>query len=37
MQAARPLDMFDYVYAERPAEVEAQRREFAREQDESRG
>jgi pyruvate dehydrogenase E1 component alpha subunit len=31
MQAARPLDMFDYVYAERPAEVEAQRREFARE------
>ncbi len=31
MQAARPLDMFDYVYAERPAEVEAQRQEFARE------
>ena len=37
MQAARPLDMFDYVYAERPAEVEAQRQEFAREVEEGRG
>jgi len=36
MQAARALDMFDYVYAERPAEVEAQRQEFVREQDENR-
>ena len=37
MQAARPLDMFDYVYGDVPAEVDAQREEFAREQDESRG
>jgi pyruvate dehydrogenase E1 component alpha subunit len=27
MQEARPLDMFEQVYAERPAELEAQRRE----------
>ena len=32
MRAARPLDMFDHVYGDVPAEVEAQRQEFAREQ-----
>jgi pyruvate dehydrogenase E1 component alpha subunit len=32
MRDARPLDMFDYVYADVPAEVLAQRAEFAREQ-----
>jgi pyruvate dehydrogenase E1 component alpha subunit len=31
MQAVRPLDMFDNVYGDVPAEVEAQRQEFARE------
>jgi pyruvate dehydrogenase E1 component alpha subunit len=34
MRDARPLDMFDYVYADVPAEVLAQREEFARELDE---
>jgi pyruvate dehydrogenase E1 component alpha subunit len=37
MQAVRPLDMFDHVYGDVPAEVEAQRQEFVREQDENRG
>ena len=31
MRAARPLDMFDHVYGDVPAEVEAQRQEFSRE------
>ena len=36
MKAARPLAMFDHVYGDVPTEVEAQRQEFAREQEESR-
>lgn len=36
MQAVRPLDMFDHVYGDVPAEVLAQREEFARELDEPR-
>ena len=31
MREARPIDMFDHVYGDVPAEVEAQRREFERE------
>ena len=34
MREARPLDMFAHVYADVPAEVEAQRQEFVRELDE---
>jgi pyruvate dehydrogenase E1 component alpha subunit len=37
MRDARPLDMFDHVYADVPAEVLAQREELQREQDEPRG
>jgi pyruvate dehydrogenase E1 component alpha subunit len=36
MQEARPLDMFDHVYGDVPAEVLAQRQEFAKELDENR-
>ena len=36
MLAARPLDMFDHVYGEVPAEVLAQREEFVRELEEPR-
>jgi pyruvate dehydrogenase E1 component alpha subunit len=36
MREASPLDMFAHVYADVPAEVEAQRQEFVRELDESR-
>jgi hypothetical protein len=36
MGEVRLLDMFDYVYGEVPAEVLAQRAEFARELDEPR-
>jgi pyruvate dehydrogenase E1 component alpha subunit len=37
MRDARPLDMFDHVYADVPAEVLAQREEFRREQGEPGG
>ena len=37
MREARPLDMFDHVYGDVPAEVEAQRREFQREVEGGRG
>jgi pyruvate dehydrogenase E1 component alpha subunit len=36
MRDARPLDMFDHVYAEVPVEVLAQREELLKEQDETR-
>jgi hypothetical protein len=36
MRDARPLDMFDHVYGDVPAEVLAQREELVREQDEAR-
>jgi pyruvate dehydrogenase E1 component alpha subunit len=36
MREASPLDMFAHVYADLPAEVEAQRQEFVRELDENR-
>jgi pyruvate dehydrogenase E1 component alpha subunit len=36
MRDARPLDMFDHVYADVPAEVLAQREELRREQDDTR-
>jgi TPP-dependent pyruvate/acetoin dehydrogenase alpha subunit len=36
MRDARPLDMFDHVYADVPAEVAAQRQELQTEQDETR-
>jgi pyruvate dehydrogenase E1 component alpha subunit len=36
MRDARPLDMFDHVYADVPAEVLAQREELVKEQDEGR-
>jgi hypothetical protein len=36
MREARPLDMFDHVYADVPAEVVAQREELARELGEER-
>jgi pyruvate dehydrogenase E1 component alpha subunit len=37
MQVARPLDMFDHVYGDVPAEVVVQRDEFVREQEARRG
>jgi pyruvate dehydrogenase E1 component alpha subunit len=36
MRAASPLDMFDHVYGDVPAEVEAQRRDFVQEVEDGR-